>query len=463
MRTGDVRVSVVMTTYNTAPAVLQEAIASLSAQEYPSKLLEVVLVDDGSTDEKSKSGIAELQSSFSARGWRILSIPNSYLGAARNAGVRNATGDAIMFMDDDNVAKPEEVSTFVAAMRRGGDVFTCLVDEFHHKVPADGRSWSRYMPTGNTELSWLTNTLGDANFFLTRAAWEAAGPFTEDRLAFEDWEFLHKAAMLNLSVNVLPEALFWKRTSRGSMLQTADHRKSALRAFRPSFLSTNPALRSMYLFAKSLIMKSDSGTFATVLHTVNDFSPLQGFNDVFYCYRPAAQPNALWTPLPAVSLPSWSQDENDFWYSLPTDSPLALSSSVMHSSVDHDVARVWRSRVHGLIRIWGDVSKIDSGGDGVHFTIMVGNITLFHRFTSLQLSFYVDAYSYVTVGQEVVFFAHSGKTHELDALFTSITITYDRSMRDMPPRSDRGTKFSRRPDGLVHGRRMLGGLMKKLA
>jgi len=432
MRQGNVRVSVVMTTFNPRPVVLKEAVASLVAQDYPAALVEVVLVDDGSTDTLAKNGLATLEDEFASRGWRILRIPNSYLGAARNVGVKNTTGDVVMFMDDDNIAKPGELSAFVSVWRRGGDVFTCMVDEFTHKIPAHGRAKNRYLPSGNTELSWLANTLGDANFFLSRAAWDAVGPFSEDRLAFEDWEFLHKAQVLNMSLSVVPEALFWKRSSHNSMLQTADHRASTIRAFRPSFLSTDPALRTLYLYAKAVSLKNEVGGSLVVLHTVNDFSPVQGYNDLFYCFRPSGGLEADWTSLPLVELPAWAHDENDHWYSYRVDSPLAMSSTVMHASAGHDVAKVWHSRVEGVIHIMGEVSKVDAGGDGVDFSIVAGNKTVFHRFVKIKLSFKVNVYAHIKIGELVSFVAHSGKTHDNDSLWAFFSIEFDRRLREIP-------------------------------
>lgn len=84
-------VTVVVATFNPQPALLEEAIVSLEAQDFPAERLEVVLVDDGSTDQRSLSYMRELEPRFARSGWRVLHTPNGYLGAARNAGMQNAT------------------------------------------------------------------------------------------------------------------------------------------------------------------------------------------------------------------------------------------------------------------------------------------------------------------------------------------------------------------------------------
>ncbi len=78
---------------------------------------------------------------FDRRGWRLIRQKNLYLGASRNALAREARGDYILFMDDDNVAKPHELATFARVARHtDGDVFTCLLDMFEGNESALGRA-----------------------------------------------------------------------------------------------------------------------------------------------------------------------------------------------------------------------------------------------------------------------------------------------------------------------------------
>jgi len=79
-------------------------------------------VDDGSPQEDVPAALDALERNFSfaARGWVLLREPNRYLGGARNRGFSEARGKYVLFMDDDNCAKPFEVSTFVRAMESSG-------------------------------------------------------------------------------------------------------------------------------------------------------------------------------------------------------------------------------------------------------------------------------------------------------------------------------------------------------
>ena len=75
-------------------------------------------MDDGSTSKESVEFLDNLESQdeyFSSNKWKIIRQANAHVGAARNAGAEVATGEFILFMDDDNYAKPQEVSTFLQA------------------------------------------------------------------------------------------------------------------------------------------------------------------------------------------------------------------------------------------------------------------------------------------------------------------------------------------------------------
>lgn len=85
-------VTVVVASYN-GERFLREALESLFAQDFES--FEVVFVDDGSEDQT-----AEIANSFPLR---YVHQPNKGLPAARNAGLAEAKGDLIAFLDDDDL------------------------------------------------------------------------------------------------------------------------------------------------------------------------------------------------------------------------------------------------------------------------------------------------------------------------------------------------------------------------
>jgi glycosyltransferase involved in cell wall biosynthesis len=92
-------ISVVVPTFNRA-ALLQGSLESLAGQTLEKHLYEVIVVDDGSTDDTQ-----EVARSFSGRmRLRQIRIDNSGIAAAKNIGVFSSSGSVLLFFDDDDFA-----------------------------------------------------------------------------------------------------------------------------------------------------------------------------------------------------------------------------------------------------------------------------------------------------------------------------------------------------------------------
>ena len=99
-------VSVIVCTYND-DAHIGECLEALLAQTYPRKLLELIVVDDGSTDETPDI----------VRRYQIvhyLRQRNQGPSAARNTGIIKATGEYVCFIDSDCRAAPDWVENLIA-------------------------------------------------------------------------------------------------------------------------------------------------------------------------------------------------------------------------------------------------------------------------------------------------------------------------------------------------------------
>ena len=94
--------SVVVPTYNRLGR-LRHVIAALEQQAYPSDSYEVIVISDGSTDGTD----AYLEALRSTMQLRWLPQANKGPAAARNAGIQKATGEFIVFIDDDVVPEPQ--------------------------------------------------------------------------------------------------------------------------------------------------------------------------------------------------------------------------------------------------------------------------------------------------------------------------------------------------------------------
>jgi GT2 family glycosyltransferase len=179
------RLSVITPCYNAAPyigATIRSALAQTLAD------LEVIVVDDGSTDE-SPAIVAAIDDPRV----RLLHRTNAGPAAARNTGIAAARSDIIAFLDADDLALPDRMAVQLAALEAAPDLAVVAsgyvwIDERDAEVPAF-HSWQ-----GDFDLNDLRQWLFDCPLVpsavaMRRRAWEAVGGFDESFCGPEDWHF----------------------------------------------------------------------------------------------------------------------------------------------------------------------------------------------------------------------------------------------------------------------------------
>ncbi|MEZ0386393.1 MAG: glycosyltransferase, partial [Verrucomicrobium sp.] len=208
----DARVTVCIAHYNHG-AYLPECLASLAAQT--TQEFDLVIVDDGSPDEASSRVFDEMQTAYSPRGWQFVRQKNGGASRARNHATEHVKTDYILFVDSDNVAKPDMVETLLTAAKRSGlDVVTCYFHVFEDGTePLEENIVSECHPAGACEeAGMLTNVFGDTNFIIRTEVFRAMGGFRYDlSCSFEDWEFLAELVLSGRTLDVLPRSLFYYR------------------------------------------------------------------------------------------------------------------------------------------------------------------------------------------------------------------------------------------------------------
>jgi glycosyltransferase involved in cell wall biosynthesis len=105
-------VSVVIPTYNRRDQLLR-CLEALAGQEGVTTSIEVVVVLDGCTDDTANA-LRSLATPFTLR---VLAQPNRGPAAARNSGLRAASGDICVFLDDDIIAEPRLLATHATLHR----------------------------------------------------------------------------------------------------------------------------------------------------------------------------------------------------------------------------------------------------------------------------------------------------------------------------------------------------------
>jgi glycosyltransferase involved in cell wall biosynthesis len=236
------------------PAYLWQAIESLRAQDYPN--FEVVVVDDGSSDTAAIAYLDSLGPEFAARGWRLIRQENRYPGAARNNAARHARGEYLLFMDDDNFAKPHEISCFVrSALHSRADILTCFADvvEGDELLRSDQLPDSRWLYMGDSlSVGAFYNCFGDTNSLWRRESFLALGGFTEDYgCNHEDWELHAKAALRGYRLAVVPEALYWYRANPSGINLNTSNYLNSMRALRPYRDVLPASLHHVLMYARA--------------------------------------------------------------------------------------------------------------------------------------------------------------------------------------------------------------------
>ncbi|MEU6407559.1 glycosyltransferase [Microbispora sp. NPDC046933] len=222
------RLSVIIPIYDVEP-YLAGCLASVAAQTWED--FEVVMVDDGSPD-----GSAEIAAGFAARDgrFRLVRQANAGLGAARNTGVRHATGDYLMFVDSDDLLPAHALEYLLASLERtGSDLATGNV------LRLDGRgarqsAMHRAVFAAAAAATHITRThalLCDrlvTNKLWRRSFWDAHGFAFPEGVLYEDIAVALRAHFLARSVDVLPAPVYlWRRREGGGRSITQDKARAA--------------------------------------------------------------------------------------------------------------------------------------------------------------------------------------------------------------------------------------------
>lgn len=222
------RISVVIPSYNHA-AFVAEAARSVLGQTLAD--LELVVVDDGSTDDS----LAVLRGLADAR-LQVHQQANQGAHAAINAGLARARGEVLAVLNSDDAYHPERLARAIATLDAdpaAGLVGSHIevVDTAGHRLgikhgPRDLAPWPLPHPErsfragGDLRAALLTENFWSttSNFVFRRSLWERVGPFRPLRFT-HDWDFALRAAALAPAV-LLPQPLLRYRVHGSNTIRS---------------------------------------------------------------------------------------------------------------------------------------------------------------------------------------------------------------------------------------------------
>jgi glycosyltransferase involved in cell wall biosynthesis len=235
-------VSVLVPCHNAAPW-LAATLESVLAQTW--RRLELIVVDDGSTDESGA-----IARRFASERVQLLSQPKRGAASARQRALDASQGDYLQYLDADDLLAPEKIAAQVARLRDAGP-----------RVVATGR-WARFTSSiadavfpapdnwrDATPPDYLVETFQSGGM-MHPAAWltprplaTTAGPWNVELTLDDDGEYFTRVALAANRIVFCPDAVSYYRSALPGSLSGSRSSAAWRSAFRVCELSTSGLLR----------------------------------------------------------------------------------------------------------------------------------------------------------------------------------------------------------------------------
>jgi len=205
-----IKVSIVVPVYN-AEDCIQPCIESLLGQTLPPEQLELIFVDDGSTDD-SLPRLRRLEAEH--QHVEVIPIPNSgWPGKPRNVGTDHAHGEYVMFMDQDDSLEPESLERmYVAASTASADVVLGkVISDFrgvNHEVYREQR------PRCDVFSAPLMESLTPHKMFRTQFLRDKAIRYPEGPRRLEDQLFMAQAYFAAAQATIVADYVCYRYLRR---------------------------------------------------------------------------------------------------------------------------------------------------------------------------------------------------------------------------------------------------------
>lgn len=212
-------VSVIIPCYGQAE-FLGDAVASVVAQTWTD--WEIVIVDDGSTDDTAGTAL-RLVERYPDHRIRLLSQPNQGVSVARNNGIATSTGRYILPLDADDMIQPEMLKRTVALLEAKRSVSIAYTD-----FQETGKSnLIVHAGTWDADLLCYFNQVGYCSLY-RRGVWAITGGYNSKQHDYEDWDFWLTCIEKGLAAQRIAEPLFLYSVRTGTRTDAATLRHGDL-------------------------------------------------------------------------------------------------------------------------------------------------------------------------------------------------------------------------------------------
>ncbi len=227
--------STVIPAYN-IEKFIRPAVESVLSQNF--RDMEVIVVDDGSTDST-----AESVASICDDRLRIIRQSNKGLAGARNSGIENSQGKYIAILDGDDVWFPGKIEKQISLMEQDAAIgftytYSAYIDE--HGAPT-GQLWITTVQEPTFMDLIIRNHVMASSVVVRKDCFSEAGLFNEKLRACEDQELwvriLHKTGYKG---RLIPEVLTGYRVRSDSLTMNFDHQLANVQKVMEIFAANIP-------------------------------------------------------------------------------------------------------------------------------------------------------------------------------------------------------------------------------
>jgi CDP-glycerol glycerophosphotransferase len=212
------RISVIVPFFNVED-LLDDCLSSIAAQTITD--LQVIMVDDGSTD--SSAAVAAARAAADPR-FTLLRVPNGGPGHARNRGLELATGTYLAFVDGDDVLPSHTYERLLHALEASGSDFVSgnvqrigplgITQSALHAKAIKGRR----IRTHISRTPALFYDVSVWNKLFRRSFWAEHGLTYPEGMVWEDIQVMTQAHVLARAVDVIPDSIYyWRERATGAL------------------------------------------------------------------------------------------------------------------------------------------------------------------------------------------------------------------------------------------------------